>query len=101
MERLQAEGVSRYESIVSTAQSQATQIKAEAQAQAKQIKGQADAEAAAYYVSFAEHPELANFLRKLETLRKSLTDRATIVLDSTAAPFDLLQSPPGSTSTSN
>lgn len=87
---LQAEGQSQADSIVGKAKGKATRIKAEAEAKARAIEGQGDAEAAQYYAAFLENPTLANFLRRLETLRKTLSDRTTLVLDSETPPYNLL-----------
>ena len=91
---LLAEGQSQAESIKGQAESQAAKIIAEAQARAKQIQAQGDAEAAQYYAAFLEHTDLANFLRRLDTLRTTLNDRATIVLDGKAPPYDMLSQAP-------
>ena len=91
---LLAEGDSQAKSIKGEAEGRATEIKAKAQAVAKDIMGRGDAEAARYYASFLENPQLANFLRKLETLRKTLNQRTTIVLDGDSPPYNLLQTGP-------
>ena len=64
---------------------------AEAEAQAKQIKAEGDAKAASYYAVFREEPELAAFLRKLESMRKILPNKTTLILNTNYAPFDLLK----------
>ena len=87
---LQADGQSQADSIIGQAKGQATRIKAEAEAKARAIEGQGDAEAAQYYAAFLENPALANFLRRLETLRKTLSERTTLVLDSETPPYNLL-----------
>ena len=94
VDRLMSEGLSIADSMIGEAESKKTIIIAEAQAQAKKIRGQGDAEAARHYVSFLEHPELANFLRRLETLRITLNPRTTIVLDSDSPPYNLLLTGP-------
>ena len=38
-----------------------------------------------------ENPELASFLRKLDSLRTTLSDDTVLILDTTTPPFDLLQ----------
>ncbi len=88
--RLTADGQREADSIIGDAKSQAKIIKADAQAKAKYIEGQGDAQAAAYYSAFLAHPELADFLRRLETLRKTLSKRSTIILDSQSPPYNLL-----------
>ncbi len=64
---------------------------AEADARAKQIRAEGDAAAAGYYSTFKEEPELASFLRKLESLRKIIPSRTTMILNTDYAPFDLLK----------
>jgi hypothetical protein len=56
--------------------------------------GEADAAASASYEVFQQEPELAIFLLKLEALEASLQDRATLFLDTTTSPFDILAKPP-------
>ena len=62
----------------------------DAEAKAKTIRAEGDAEAARYYEVFKANPELAAFLRKLDSLRRIMRSRTTLVLDTGAAPFDLL-----------
>lgn len=49
---------------------------------------------ATFYAVFRENPELAEFLRKLDSLRLIMRNQTTLVLDTNVAPFDLLK--PGS-----
>lgn len=93
--RLLAEGQKQADSLIGDAKSQATIIRAEAQAKAKEIMGQGDAKAAEEYATFLENPELANFLRKLETLQSTLSERTTIVLDGNSPPYEMLKDNPG------
>ncbi|MDD3153310.1 MAG: protease modulator HflC [Victivallaceae bacterium] len=66
-------------------------VLADAEAAAKEVRALGDAEAARYYAVFKENPELAGFLRRLDSLRKIMKSRTTLVLDTNAAPFDLLK----------
>ncbi|MBN1845480.1 MAG: protease modulator HflC [Sedimentisphaerales bacterium] len=91
---LLAEGKSQAASIRGDAERDATVLMAQAQAQAKEVMGQGDAEAADYYKAFLKHPKLANFLRRLETLRQTLSQRTTIVLDRQSPPYYLLSRGP-------
>jgi len=91
---LLSEGKSQAASMVGEAESKATIIKAQAKAKAKEIEGRGDAEAAQYYAKFLDHPELANFLRKLETLRKTLSKRTTMVLDKDTPPYKMMVTGP-------
>ena len=70
------------------------QVLAKAEAEAREIRAQGDAEAATFYAVFQENPELAEFLRKLDSLRLIMRNQTTLVLDTNVAPFDLLK--PGS-----
>lgn len=69
----------------------AQQVLAEAEAEAQMIRAKGDAEAAQYYAVFKQEPQLAAFLRKLESLRKVMQDKTTLIIDTKSAPFDLLQ----------
>jgi len=91
---LEAEGDSEAKSIVGKANGTRAKIVAEAESKAKAIRGEGDAKAAEYYSEFLTNPELANFLRKLDTLRKTLTNRTTIVLDQNSPAYDLLTEGP-------
>ncbi len=62
---------------------------AEAEAEAKGIRAEGDRVAAEYYAVFSQNPELAAFLRKLDALRKTLSEKTTLVVDTSTAPYDL------------
>lgn len=89
-----SEGRQLAESIVGQANAQAEMIKAEAAAKAKKIRGQGDAEAAQSYAKFLENPSLAKFLRELETLRTTLSQRTTMVIDGESAPYNMIKRGP-------
>jgi membrane protease subunit HflC len=104
-ERMKAERNRRTEATVAEGNAQATKIKtdaeakrtellAAAEARAKSIQGQGDAEAAKYYKMLEEDPQLAMFLRDMETLKKVLEERATIVIGTDSAPFIHLKQMP-------
>ena len=67
-------------------------IIANAEAQAKEISAQGDVEAAKYLRVFDKNPELAAFLRKLDSLRTIMKSKTTLVLDTNTDPFTLLKS---------
>ena len=92
--RLESDGKRRAESITSKAEAEAMKIVAEAQAMAREIEGQGDAMAAESYPEFLADADLANFLRKLATLRKTLSKRTTVVIDADTAPYGLLKEGP-------
>jgi membrane protease subunit HflC len=104
-ERMRAERNRRTEATIAQGNAEATRIKtdadykktellAAAQARAKAIRAQGDAEAAKYYKMLEVHPELAMFLRGIETLKQVLKERATIVLPADTEPFKLLKEIP-------
>ncbi|OGV38081.1 MAG: hypothetical protein A2X48_07340 [Lentisphaerae bacterium GWF2_49_21] len=86
-----AEGKSEAKKIMDQADSNRLLKLAQADAQAKQIKAEGDATAAPFYAAFKDEPELAAFLRKLESLRKIVPSRTTLILNTDYAPFDLLK----------
>ncbi len=65
---------------------------ANAESEATRIRAKTDAEAATHYAVFEQNPELASYLRKLNSLKKTLTEKTTLILDTNTAPFDLLKS---------
>ncbi len=92
IKELTAEGLAKAQEIRSTAEEVANKIIARAEAYAKKIESQGDAEAAKYYKMFAEHRELADFLKKIETfLRIMEAGGVTLILDANQLePFKLL-----------
>ncbi len=103
--RMQAERNRRTEATIAQGNAEATRIRtdadskktellATAEARAKAIQGQGDAEAAKYYKMLDEDPALAMFLRDIDTLKKVLQERATIVLSTDSEPFKLLREKP-------
>lgn len=89
-----AQGNAEATRIRSDADSKVTQLMAAAEARAKAIRGSGDAEAAQYYKMLEADPEFAMFLREIETLKKTLKERATVVLPADAEPFKLLKQAP-------
>ena len=89
-----AQGNAEATKIKSDADSKVTELMAAAEARAKAIRGSGDAEAAQYYKMLDADPEFAMFLREIETLKKTLKERATVVLPADAEPFKLLKEMP-------
>ncbi|MCQ2378440.1 MAG: protease modulator HflC [Victivallaceae bacterium] len=87
-----AEGESEARRIRIKADGDRTIALADAEAAAKEIRARGDAEAAVHYAKFKEDPELALFLRQLESLRRILKGRTTLILDTDTVPFTLLKS---------
>jgi len=89
-----AQGEGQARKIRSDAESKKTILLAAAEARAKAIRGAGDAEAAKYYKLLEADPELAMFLRDIESLKKILKKRSTVVLSADAEPFNLLKKMP-------
>jgi membrane protease subunit HflC len=89
-----AEGNAEATKIRTDADSKKTELLAAAEARAKAIRGEGDAEAAKYYKMLEEDPEFAMFLRKIETLKKALEQRSTLVFSADSEPFTLLKQVP-------
>jgi membrane protease subunit HflC len=99
--RIQYEGEAEATRIKSAADSKAAQMIAQADARATEIKGLGQKKAAEFFAVFQQEPTLANFLLSMTALREALGAKATIVVDSHTAPFQLLQNTPSSPSTMN
>jgi membrane protease subunit HflC len=104
-ERMRAERNRRTEATIAQGNAEATKIEtdadakktellAAAEARAKAIRGQGDAEAAQYYKMLEEDPEFAIFLRNLEALRKTLSERSTLLLPADSEPLKYLKEIP-------
>lgn len=103
-ERMKAERQGRTDAITSEGEAMAIQIKADAnkkrdvlldaaEGRAKEIRGQGDADAARYYEMLEADPQLAIFLRNLETL-KAISPRSTVVIPMDSDPYKLLMGMP-------
>ena len=79
-EALLANGNSEALRIRSDAERKAAEILAVAEAEAKEIRGQGDEEAAKHYAVFKENPDLAMFLRNLDALKETLSDKDTLII---------------------
>jgi membrane protease subunit HflC len=104
-DRMRADRKRRTDTTISQGQAEADKIKSEAnnrrdvllaaaEARGKAIRGQGDAEAAKYYEMLEQAPELAMFLRNLESLLTSLKERATLVIPADSEPFKYLREMP-------
>ncbi len=67
------------------------QIKNDAETNAANIRRIADAEAYKAYEEFKKNPSLAEFLSKVETLKKMGGPGTTVFIDTSMPPFDLLK----------
>ncbi|MBN1297027.1 protease modulator HflC [bacterium] len=84
-----AQGRQQAEEIRAEADRQRSDILAVANRDSEIIRGQADAEAAEIYgVAYAENPEFFRFLRTLETERKVLSEKSTVILSMDSELFE-------------
>lgn len=87
-EKFRAEGRKNADEIRARTDAERTVLLAEAQKYAEETRGQAEADAARIYAgAHSKDPEFYRFLRELETLRKVVDDKTTLVLDGKAPPF--------------
>ena len=89
--KIQSEGEEEASKIKSGANRTASDLLADADAQAMQIKGQGESEAIKSLAILQQNPDLANFNMKITALEQLLKDRATLILDQSTPPLDLLQ----------
>jgi len=82
-------GLREAQRIRAEADRQASDTVAKAQAESKRIRAEGDEQAAKSYAVFQESPELAAFLRKLDALRLTLSEKTTLVVDTNTPPYDL------------
>jgi membrane protease subunit HflC len=97
--RFQNDGVAQAAIIKSAADRQASEMINNAVASATRIRAEGEAEAAQTLPVFEQNPELANFLLRVDALKASLNQRATLIFDERTPPFDLFRNlpvnPPG------
>jgi membrane protease subunit HflC len=86
---LRAEGESKAKTIRADADRQKQEVLSKARAEARIIRGEADKSAAKHYAVFKKDPELADFLRNLESIRR-LKKHTTYILTPETPPYNLL-----------
>ncbi len=89
--KYKSEGEKLSKKIMTEADARRRKELTEAEAQAKRLRAEGDAAAAASYKVFSADPELALFLRKLDSMKKLMGRRTTLILDTNYAPFDILK----------
>jgi len=85
------EGENQAKTIKMLADNNKLQVLTDASAAAKRVRAEGDAAAAKYFADFQKNPELAMFLRKLDSLKKVMGAKTTLILDTDSAPFDILK----------
>lgn len=92
--KFQNEGEAEAQKIRAAADRQAAETIADANAAATRIQGEGEAEAAKTLPIFQQNPELENYLLRIDALKQSLNQRATLIFDERTPPFDLFQNLP-------
>ena len=77
------------ERIKTNANEKKRELITKAEAEAKKLMAEGDAEAAKHLAVFNQNPGLAAFLRKLESLKRIVKTKTTLVLGTDSAPFDI------------
>lgn len=80
--------------IVNQATLQKQNLISQAMADARRTRGEGDAAAAEHYKEFKKNPQLANFLRRLDTLEEILKNKSTVALPVTNPLETLIENPP-------
>lgn len=88
--RYRAEGDARAAAILADAHAAETRILSVVNDKVAGIEAQAQRVVNQYYKEFDEHPELRIFLDTLHTLGEALSKRATLIIDTQQAPWDVL-----------
>ena len=76
--------------ILADARLKESNIITEGKVEAERIKAEGEGEAATYFESFAKDAKLAKFLLDLESLRKVLKGKTTLVIDRSIPPLNML-----------
>lgn len=90
--RIRAQGEAQASAIRSSAEQDAGRIEAFAKARAQEIRQLGDREALQFYEQMGQHPELAEFLKKIEFLREAVGRKGTtLVLPTNLPGLELLR----------
>lgn len=87
---IEAQGDAEAEAIRAKAREDRDRILAFANRRAKEIEAEGDTAAAVFQKRMGEYPELAVFLKNLDLIRSSLSDRATVILSTDSPGLRLL-----------
>lgn len=89
-EKYRSSGKSEAKSMRDEADNKRKSLIAEAESKAKIIRSEGDELAAKYYSLFKENPELAAFLRKLDSLNRMKPGKLTLILKTDKSPFNAM-----------
>jgi len=90
-EKYRAQGNTEAEIIRARADADRAGILAEARRKAKELRAEGDFESAKFYESFNKNPDLAKFLKELETIEEVFDDETTVILSTETVPFNQLK----------
>jgi len=97
-ERLRSEGDKLRIAMEGTIEKEVNTIVSEAERKAREIEGEADAKAIKIFAeAYSEDPDFFNFLRTLESYKKSLTGKTRFIITTDSDYFRLLKSISGDT----
>lgn len=86
VKRYESAGDAQADAIIARAESARDRIISFAQLKASEIRNKGRLAAAKYYKEYQKNPELSMFLRSLESLKKELASKTTIILDGSRIP---------------
>lgn len=90
-EQFKSEGLGRQAEIEGKTDKDLNQIESEAYRQSEEIKGKGDAEAARIYAeAYSKDPDFYSFLKTLETYKRTIDEKSTLVLSTDSEYFSLL-----------
>ncbi|MBG89489.1 MAG: hypothetical protein CMO80_21695 [Verrucomicrobiales bacterium] len=93
VDKYQSEGDREAQILIAEANKKRQELIAQGESDATRIRGEGEAEAAKFYEVFEQNPELAKFLLDMQALKRSMTNRTTIILDQNTPPFNRLNMP--------
>lgn len=89
--RIREEGKTKAKEIETQAILDKQNMLTEAESTAKKLMAEGDAEAAGYYSVFTQAPKLAAFLRKLDSMKKIMASKTTLILGTDSIPFNIFE----------
>ena len=87
--KIREEGRTEAEKIKTNAILKQQETITKAESTAKKLMADGDAEAARHYEAYSQAPKLAAFLRKLDSMKKIMASKTTLILDTSTNPFNL------------
>lgn len=92
-EQFKSEGLGRQAEVEGKTDKDLNQIQSDAYRKSQEVKGKGDAEAAQIYAqAYSQSPDFYTFLKTLETYKKTIDEKSTLVLSTDSEYFSLLKS---------